>query len=394
MQSKSSILLMAVAVTSVVSHVAAAEQRADYVIQISVDGLRPDAITTWGSANLPNFYKFRTEGLFTDNARTDYDYAITLPNHTSQLTGRPVLNRLGPNSGHNWVENGDPPSSTTTLESNAGYYIAGAFDVAHDNGLKTALYATKSKFVLFEQTWNESFGALDVTGEDNGRDKIDTYVNFGFDSPAIMASLLSNLGPLGSAATRSNYTFLHLHDTDTAGHSSGWDVTSVDTPYMQSVRTVDGYLGEIFTMIANTPELTGKTAVLLTADHGGGLASGMEPNHGDVTSVFDYTIPFYTWGPGIAPGDLYTVNSSTRANPGADRTTFDDALQPIRNGDIGNLSLDMLGLNSIPGSFLNASQNLLVPEPTGGTMMVVSLAAILVISRKLHPSFAKQKPQV
>src|SRR3954462_7812989 len=80
---------------------------AEFVIHVSIDGLRPDPITALGPAQAPNFYKLRREGSFTDNARSDVDFTNTSPNQWGMMTGRPVLGAAG----HGWVLNADelPP---------------------------------------------------------------------------------------------------------------------------------------------------------------------------------------------------------------------------------------------------------------------------------------------
>jgi hypothetical protein len=322
---------------------------ADFVIHISVDGLRPDYMQTLIDAGrLPNLKRFQTEGAWTNNSRTDYTHTITLPNHTSMLTGRPVSQPVGmPNTTHHgYTLNVDPlPTATLHNTGNSNVpYKASTFDVAHDAGLSTALFASKNKFVIYDQSYNATTGAEHA----NGRDKIDTY--FGPEVTATMQDqLLADL-----AANHFNYTFVHYADTDDAGHGSGWGSTA----WNNALIMIDGYLGEVFDLVESDGAFAGQTAVILSADHG-----GTGTGHSTATAATNYTIPFFAWGAGVANGDLYAFNSDTRTDPGTSRPDYVVSGQPIRNGDGGNLALSLLGLDPIPGSLINAAQSLRVALP-------------------------------
>ena len=126
---------------------------AEHVIQISVDGLSglllQALVENDSVGDFASFARFVTEGATTYNARADYTYTITLPNHTTMLTGRPVSRPSGqPNTVHHgWTSNDDPaPGETLHNGGNPNLtYVASVFDVAHDHGLSTALYASKSE---------------------------------------------------------------------------------------------------------------------------------------------------------------------------------------------------------------------------------------------------------
>ncbi len=319
-------------------------QEIRYVIHVSVDGLRPDAVTALPAEALPNFQRLRRQGAGTDNARCDFDLSITLPNHTTQLTGRSVA---GP-AGHNWTGNGDPALGQT-LATNKGAYVAGVFEVAHDHGLRTAAYVSKSKFALFATSWDAVNGAPDAIKPDNGRNKIDLF-RYDANTAALVAQLAAD-----QRAQPANYVFLHLTDLDSAGHAKGWDVTP-GSDYSNTLLRIDNRLGVLFRLVDESPVLAGHTAIVLTADHG-----GTEKNHGDATLAVDYTVPFYVWGPGATGGaDLYALNPASRRDPGTGRPAYDAAPQPVRNGEAGNVALKLLGLGPIPGSTIGAAQDLAV----------------------------------
>lgn len=322
-----------------------------YVIHVSVDGLRPDAVERLGM-ELPAFVRLRTESAYTHNARTDPDYRITLPNHTTQLTGRGVVG----STGHEWTVNLDPAPGVT-LHSNKGSYVPSVFDQAHDAGLRTAAYVSKSKFSLFDVSYDARHGAPDTTGADDGRAKIDVF-DYESDTERLVADFVRD-----TRAQPANYTFVHLRNPDAAGHIFRWSVRR-GSRYLDAVQAADARVGEILDLVESDPRLRGRTIVIVTADHGG---SG---NHHWRERRLHYTVPFYVWGAGIPIADLYDLNADRYKDPGTENVGYDAEKQPIRNGDAANLALAILGLDSVPGSTITPGDPLILraapPDTTAG----------------------------
>lgn len=326
----------------------------DHVIHISFDGLRGDLLETYLAAapvDFPNFHRLVDEGATTFNARTDYSNTRTLPNHTTMLTGRPVDQPSGASNTthHGYTDNGVPPVNSTVHNSGNSNlsYVASSFDVVHDNGFSTALYASKTAFSIFEQSYTAATGAPDLTGADNGNDKIDT--DFITSSDVTMHNTF--LGDM--ALSQYSYTFLHYGLLDGVGHGAGWESTT----WLNTLQDVDQFiLSDLFDLVENHVGLADSTVLIVTADHGG---SGT--GHGTATDPENYTIPLLVWGAGVAPNaDLYELNPLSRTDPETGQPSYTAAGQPIRNGDTGNLALQLLGLGSIDGSTINAAQDLAV----------------------------------
>lgn len=315
---------------------------ADHVVLVSVDGLAPRFLEQLlESKKAPAFAALQKEAAWTHNARTDKTYTVTLPNHTSMVTGLPVSpsTKYGPHFAHGYVANVDPsPDASLHLyRVPAGSYTASMFDVAHDNGLSTAMFASKSKFSLFEQTYNVA-GAPDRVGADNGSRKIDTVV-IDLDPSSMVAALVKQLQTKPPALT-----FVHLNQPDGAGHSIGWGSPA----YLAAVQQMDGLLGQIVAAL-KSPSLAGHCALIVTADHG-----GVELHHADQEDIRNFQIPFYLWAPKVTSGDAYRVFTN-RFAPGSNNPGFEAPQQPLRNGDAGNLALFLLGLNPIPESVIHSA---------------------------------------
>ena len=331
----------------------------DHVIIISVDGLRSDVLSVAPEYELVNLHRVLEHGSCTLNARTDQDYTNTLPNHTGMMTSR----QTDGEDGHGWKFNGDV-DDIQTLHKNARRYIAGVFDVAHDHGLFTAMYVGKTKFGVYDASWNEVHGAADTVAPDNGRDKLDHYV-YSSSMDVLTGALLHELGRPG----RRSVVLVNLAAPDSAGHGEGWDLAP-GSAYRRAVARVDVQLGRIIDAVESSDALRGRVALIITTDHGGGVPFR---NHGVPYEPVNFTIPFLVWtGDEASAADLYELNATTRKDPGA-RQPMDrpDELPPIRSLDAGNLALALLGLPAIPGSTVNARHDLKVAaEPVAASTIV------------------------
>jgi hypothetical protein len=324
---------------------------AEYVIHISVDGLNSRLMQEEVDAGrAPTFKRLEAEGAWTLNARTDFTHTITLPDHTCMLTGRPVLKPEGmPDSVNHGVTINDGGPRGATLETvgnpHAGY-IASVFDVVHDAGKSTGLYVTKDKFAIFKQSCDENTGAPGP----RGRNKIDSFF-FQDDGAPKYSEGMNQRFLTDMTAHRFNYVFIHYRDTDSAGHGFGWGSRT----YQQAVDAVDGYIADVLHLAESDTALASHTTVIVSSDHG-----GLGTTHSDPTLQEDFMIPFFVWGEGVSPGDLYAINAKSRTDPGETRPDYNAAGRPIRNGDTGNLALSLLELGPIPGSLINVKQDLRV----------------------------------
>jgi phosphopentomutase len=199
------------------------------------------------------------------------------------------------------------------------------FSRVHDAGGTTALYTTKSKFGLFERSWPGGIGTYRV--KENQRRLV-----------ALARADLTDGAP--------SFTFLHVSLPDRYGHAYG----GMSDRYLDAVRRTDAQLGTVLSAVAGKD-----VVVILTADHG--FASG-ETDHSASRNPENFRIPFLVWGSGVEHGDLYELNPDF-TDPGATRPSYTGS-QPVRNGNVANLALELLGLGSIPGSGIDPEQELAV----------------------------------
>ena len=225
------------------------------VVVISLDGLRPDAIT---AANAPTLARLATEGAAATNAQTVLP-SLTLPAHTSMVTGL-----VPQRHGITWNDDTTPPEPVDLIT---------IFDFTKQAGYTSAMFVGKSKLLPLVHPGAPTKASIPPIGEIWLAEKVGAQV----------------LAYLSVATPRPNLMFIHLPDIYLAGHGYGW----MSAPYFAAVRHTDSVVANIWQALKQTfgSDLT----LIVTADHGG---SGN--GHSDGSSLAT-TIPWIAWGNGVTP---------------------------------------------------------------------------------------------
>jgi predicted AlkP superfamily pyrophosphatase or phosphodiesterase len=225
------------------------------VLVISVDGLRPDLALR---ADMPTVRDLLKHGAFTFWARTTA-VAITLPSHTSMLTGVTPAR-------HGIMWNEDLPLSTPFYPRHPTL-----FEVAHKAGFTTAMAAGKSKFIALAKP-----GTLDWT-----------FVP-GTAECMVTDQVVADHAVAMIHEHKPQVLFVHLPDVDTAGHRSGWGSN-------EQVKAIEGADAQIRRVLdaLDQERLRDATLIIVTADHGGaGLSHGADDQR-------SRHIPWIAAGPGV-----------------------------------------------------------------------------------------------
>lgn len=223
------------------------------VFIVSFDGLRPDAIN---AETAPTLQGLIDGGSYNPAGLAEIP-AVTLPNHTSMVTGLSILS-------HGVIVN-------STIEGRVQHTTI--FDVAKEHGVSIGFFVNKGK--LGYLCPEDGADVRRITGD------VDDIANE------------------CANAIRDNdlrLIFLHFGEPDGAGHSQGW----MSAPYLAQVTRADAAFRRILDAL-DEKDVRKDTLIIVTADHG-----GHDRTHGLPISSDQY-VPFIVNGPGIAKGRTLTI---------------------------------------------------------------------------------------
>jgi arylsulfatase A-like enzyme/Flp pilus assembly protein TadD len=227
-------------------------------VLVTLDTVRADHLGCYGDreAVTPWLDRLAGEGLRFANASSAVP--LTLPSHTSLLTGL-----LPPHHGlrNNGVGALRPGTATlATLLAGAGYRTAafvGAFVLDHRFGLKAGFE------VYDDEIERDPKAGAVLEAERPGREVVDRALAW-----------------LAKDDTRPFFLWVHLYDAHAPyTPPAAWGARHPGRPYDGEVSAVDEQVGRILEELRRRG-LDGRTAVAVAADHGEGLGEHGELTHG------------------------------------------------------------------------------------------------------------------
>jgi len=239
---------------------------AQRVILISIDGARADALPY-----LSTVASLTERAVWTDAMQTVLP-ALTLPAHLSMLSGRDVTQ-------HGIVQNTMDAGIAAVMRLNG---MTPMFEWARIADMRSAAVAGMSLIPASQRAEAQAFFGVDTLVATDG------------DAPTLASAAIALL----RADTSVRMMFIHFPDADFAGHTYGWIGSdgAHTAAYRAAVARVDSAIAKLWSEIASSVD-AGHTALIVTADHGGGHGDGCNtgelPTHTHCTAnAGDHLIPF------------------------------------------------------------------------------------------------------
>lgn len=272
--------------------------RAERVVVISIDGLRPDAIEAAKAETLQSLIQKGAWGLHVETIRP----SVTLPSHTAMLTG---------------LDFGHHPVVWNNYR--AGYIPCPTiFSVAAQSKKSCAMLFSKDKFHYLANPACVSWvygppipGKLpewEDYADPGMREKMIKKDEEFEKKPIPTKPILERPGELMTSADllagafAKSYalgkwpvTFIHLREPDENGHRFGW----MTPKYIEGVKEADKALATIVATIEKNGGFE-KIALIITADHGGSGRGHFKFN--DPERAENVTIPWICVGPKVPAG--------------------------------------------------------------------------------------------
>jgi predicted AlkP superfamily pyrophosphatase or phosphodiesterase len=230
------------------------------VIVVVLDGLRPDAITTYA---LPNVLRLARNGAATFDATTVAP-SVTAVAMASLLTGA------------------DP--SRHGLRDDR-FRLPRPSGPLHPMPRHLANHALPTSGFMARVPWMMRPVASRIAGALG----FDTVRFRGAGAAGVLAAAKRQI-----LAQRSGLIFLHWPDADAAGHAHGW----MSPQYADAARALDAALGQLMRIVDAAGE---GTMLVALADHGGG---GAQLRHHNSDHPLDRTIPVIFGGAAVRPATL------------------------------------------------------------------------------------------